>query len=151
MFPSTYSCIFVKIVTIIMTSACQHLELLVFMNTSELIEGGHANFACSHISQLSVSLQVVKSVDTPVLKPGKNVVLMTLPPQRPGSYVLGVLTGHIGHVILRSHTYCTTSAASSKGGPPDSDDYLSNEKPIRIVLEVVTIFLYFLLSFLRQN
>uniref|UniRef100_A0A7I4FIM0 Trafficking protein particle complex subunit 11 domain-containing protein n=1 Tax=Physcomitrium patens TaxID=3218 RepID=A0A7I4FIM0_PHYPA len=80
--------------------------------------------------------RVVKSVDTPVLKPGKNVVLMTLPPQRPGSYVLGVLTGHIGHVILRSHTYCTTSAASSKGGPPDSDDYLSNEKPIRIVLEV---------------
>jgi hypothetical protein len=79
----------------------------------------------------------VKSVDAPVLQPGKNRVLMILPPQRPGSYVLGVLTGHIGQVKLRSHTYCTTSAASSKGGPPDSDDYLSNEKPLRTVLEVV--------------
>lgn len=86
------------------------------------------------------SLQVVKSVDAPVLQPGKNRVLMTLPPQRPGSYVLGVLTGHIGQVKLRSHTYCTTSAASSKGGPPHSDDYLSNEKPLRTVLEVVTTF-----------
>ncbi|KAG0578331.1 hypothetical protein KC19_4G014800 [Ceratodon purpureus] len=80
--------------------------------------------------------KVVKSVDAPVLQPGKNRVLMTLPPQKPGSYVLGVLTGHIGQVKLRSHTYCTTSAASSKGGPPDSDDYLSNEKPLRTVLEV---------------
>jgi hypothetical protein len=78
----------------------------------------------------------VKSVDAPVLKPGKNRVVMTLPPQKPGSYVLGVLSGHIGQVKLRSHTYCTTSAASSKGGPPDSDDYLSNEKPLRTVLEV---------------
>lgn len=85
-------------------------------------------------------MQFVKSVDAPVLKPGKNGVLMTLPPQRPGSYVLGVLTGHIGQVKLRSHTYCTTSAASSKGGPPHSDDYLSNEKPLRTVLEVVLAF-----------
>lgn len=61
---------------------------------------------------------------------------MLLPPQRPGFYVLGVLTGHIGQVRLRSHTYCSTSAAASKGGPADSDDYLSSEKPLRTVLEV---------------
>lgn len=78
----------------------------------------------------------MKSVDTPVLKPGKNSVIMLLPPQRPGFYVLGVLTGHIGQVRLRSHTYCSTSAAASKGGPADSDDYLSSEKPLRTVLEV---------------
>ncbi|KAL2642198.1 hypothetical protein R1flu_009785 [Riccia fluitans] len=81
--------------------------------------------------------KVVKSVDAPVLSPGKNSISILLPPQRPGSYVLGVLTGHIGEVKLRSHTYCSTSASSWKGGPPDSDDYLSlQEKPIRPVLEV---------------
>lgn len=90
----------------------------------------------------------MKSVDAPVLKPGKNRVLMTLPPQRPGSYVLGVLTGHIGQVKLRSHTYCTTSAASSKGGPPDSDDYLSQDKPLRTVLEVIIASFFFLSIFL---
>lgn len=88
-------------------------------------------------------MQVVKSVDSPVLKPGKNSVIMLLPPQRPGSYVLGVLTGHIGQVRLRSHTYCSTSAASLKGGPPDCDDYLSFEKPLRTVLEVCTHFSHF--------
>ncbi|BBN01122.1 trafficking protein particle complex subunit 10 [Marchantia polymorpha subsp. ruderalis] len=80
--------------------------------------------------------KVVKSADAPVLNPGKNSVSILLPPQRPGSYVLGVLTGHIGEVKLRSHTCCYTSASSCKGGPPDSDDYLSQEKPIRPVLEV---------------
>ncbi|CAM6039336.1 unnamed protein product [Sphagnum compactum] len=81
--------------------------------------------------------KVVKSLETPVLKPGKNRVLIDIPPQRPGSYVLGSLTGHLGQVRLRSHTYCSTSAASSKGGPPGSDDVLSYEKPIRPVLEVL--------------
>ncbi|CAM6089694.1 unnamed protein product [Calypogeia fissa] len=80
--------------------------------------------------------KVVKSADAPVLHPGKNSVSILLPPQRPGSYVLGVLTGHIGDVKLRSHSYCYTSAASCKGGPPDSDDHLSFEKPLRPVLEV---------------
>ncbi|CAK9206283.1 unnamed protein product [Sphagnum troendelagicum] len=81
--------------------------------------------------------KVVKSLQTPVLKPGKNRVLIDIPPQRPGSYVLGALTGHLGQVRLRSHTYCSTSAASSKGGPPGSDDVLSYEKPLRPVLEVL--------------
>jgi hypothetical protein len=81
-------------------------------------------------------LQVVKSKEAPILHPGKNSVLISLPPQPPGSYVLGVLTGQIGDVKLRSHTYCSTSAASCKGGPPDSDDHLSSEKPLRPVLEV---------------
>lgn len=78
----------------------------------------------------------MKSADAPVLHPGKNSVVILIPPQRPGSYVLGVLSGHIGDVKLRSHTYCYTSAASFKGGPPESDDYLSFEKPLRPVLEV---------------
>jgi hypothetical protein len=94
---------------------------------------------CSH-------MQVVKSLQTPVLKPGKNRVLIDIPPQRPGSYVLGALTGHLGQVRLRSHTYCSTSAASSKGGPPGSDDVLSYEKPLRPVLEVCLSILLLTLS-----
>lgn len=91
-------------------------------------------------------MQVVKSLETPVLKPGKNRVLIDIPPQRPGSYVLGALTGHLGQVRLRSHTYCSTSAASSKGGPPGSDDVLSYEKPLRPVLEVCLSILLLTLS-----
>lgn len=81
-------------------------------------------------------VKVVKSAQSPSLKPGKNNVMMVLPSQRAGSYVLGVLTGQIGQVRLRSHTYCTTSAVSSKGGSPESDDYLSLERPLKPVLEV---------------
>lgn len=81
-------------------------------------------------------VKVVKSAQGPCLKPGKNNVLMVLPPQRPGSYVLGVLTARLGEVILRSHTYCMTSALSSKGGSPESDDFLSLERPLRPVLQV---------------
>eukprot|EP00250_Pteridium_aquilinum_P033255 c5370_g1_i1 orf=281-4273(+) len=81
-------------------------------------------------------VKVVKSAQAPSLKPGKNDVLMVLPPQRAGSYVLGVLTGQLGQVRLRSHTYCMTSALSSKGGSPESDDFLSLERPLRPVLQV---------------
>lgn len=53
-----------------------------------------------------------------------------LPPQKPGSYVLGVLTGQIGQLRFRSHSY-------SKGGPADSDDFMSYEKPARPILKVL--------------
>ena len=64
------------------------------------------------------------------------MVSLSIPPQRPGSYVLGVFTGHMGHVRMQSHTYCSTSATSLKGGSPESDDFLSSDKPLRPVLEV---------------
>ncbi|KAJ7981709.1 trafficking protein particle complex II-specific subunit 130-like [Quillaja saponaria] len=64
-----------------------------------------------------------------VLKPGRNTITLDLPPQKPGSYVLGVLTGQIGHLRFRSHSF-------SKGGPADSDDFMSYEKPARPILKV---------------
>ncbi|KAK9688979.1 hypothetical protein RND81_09G026100 [Saponaria officinalis] len=63
------------------------------------------------------------------LKPGRNTITLTLPPQKPGSYVLGVLTGQIGHLRFRSHNF-------SKGAPADSDDFMSYEKPTRPILKV---------------
>ncbi|KAI0524933.1 hypothetical protein KFK09_004323 [Dendrobium nobile] len=71
----------------------------------------------------------IKSSDAPVLKPGHNLIMLELPLQKPGSYVLGVLTGQIGQLRFRSHSF-------SKGGPPDSDDFMSYEKPTRPVLKV---------------
>lgn len=64
-----------------------------------------------------------------VLKPGRNIITLPLPPQKPGSYVLGVLTGQIGHLRFRSHSF-------SKGGPADSDDFMIYEKPTRPILKV---------------
>ncbi|XP_021726056.1 trafficking protein particle complex II-specific subunit 130 homolog isoform X1 [Chenopodium quinoa] len=64
-----------------------------------------------------------------ILKPGRNTIALTLPPQKPGSYVLGVLTGQIGHLRFRSHSF-------SKGAPADSDDFMSYEKPTRPILKV---------------
>ncbi|XP_010914497.1 trafficking protein particle complex II-specific subunit 130 homolog isoform X2 [Elaeis guineensis] len=72
----------------------------------------------------------IKSSDVSILKPGRNVITLDLPPQKPGSYVLGVLTGQIGQLKIRSHSF-------SKGGPPDSDDFMSYEKPTKPVLKVL--------------
>ncbi|XP_010675603.2 trafficking protein particle complex II-specific subunit 130 homolog isoform X1 [Beta vulgaris subsp. vulgaris] len=66
---------------------------------------------------------------TTILKPGRNIITLNLPPQQPGSYVLGVLTGQIGHLRFRSHSF-------SKGAPADSDDFMSYEKPTRPILKV---------------
>lgn len=74
-------------------------------------------------------VKAIQSSDAPILKPGKNVITLALPPQKPGSYVLGVLTGQIGQLRFRSHNF-------SKGGPPDSDDFMSYEKPARPILKV---------------
>ncbi|KAG0465765.1 hypothetical protein HPP92_019929 [Vanilla planifolia] len=74
-------------------------------------------------------VKAIKSSSSPVLKPGRNHITLELPPQKPASYVLGVLTGQIGHLRFRSHSF-------SKGSPPDSDDFMSYEKPARPVLKV---------------
>ncbi|PKA56798.1 hypothetical protein AXF42_Ash002101 [Apostasia shenzhenica] len=74
-------------------------------------------------------IKAIKCSDPPVLKPGRNLITLGLPPQKPGSYVLGVLTGQIGQLRFRSHIF-------SKGGPPDSYDFMSYEKPTRPVLKV---------------
>jgi hypothetical protein len=42
---------------------------------------------------------------------------------------LGVLTGQIGHLRFRSHSF-------SKGAPADSDDFMIYEKPTRPILKV---------------
>lgn len=76
--------------------------------------------------------QALKSSTATVLKPGRNTITVDLPPQKPGSYVLGVLTGHIGHLRFRSHSF-------SKVGPADSDDFMSYEKPTRPILKVVSL------------
>ncbi|XP_019057996.1 PREDICTED: trafficking protein particle complex II-specific subunit 130 homolog isoform X3 [Tarenaya hassleriana] len=73
--------------------------------------------------------QALKSSAATVLKPGKNAITFALPPQKPGSYVLGVLTGQIGHLRFRSHSF-------SKGGPVESDDFMSYEKPTRPILKI---------------
>ncbi|KAK1324404.1 hypothetical protein QJS10_CPA01g02318 [Acorus calamus] len=74
-------------------------------------------------------VKAIESSNTPVLNPGRNTITLTLPPQKPGSYVLGILTGQIGQLTFRSHSF-------SKGGPQDSDDFMSYEKPTKPVLKV---------------
>ncbi|KAL8171962.1 hypothetical protein V2J09_023766, partial [Rumex salicifolius] len=64
-----------------------------------------------------------------ILKPGRNCSNLSLPPQKPGSYVLGALTGQIGHLRFRSHSF-------SKGAPAESDDFMSYEKPTKPILKV---------------
>lgn len=74
-------------------------------------------------------VKVIRRSTATILNPGRNTITLDLPPQKPGSYILGVLTGQIGHLSFRSHSF-------SKGGPPDSDDFMSYEKPARPVLKV---------------
>ncbi|CAN8252827.1 unnamed protein product [Cochlearia groenlandica] len=73
--------------------------------------------------------QALKCSAETLLKPGRNTITFALPPQKPGSYVLGVVTGQIGRLRFRSHSF-------SKGGPADSDDFMSYEKPTRPILKV---------------
>ncbi|KAJ9671728.1 hypothetical protein PVL29_025436 [Vitis rotundifolia] len=74
-------------------------------------------------------VKALRSSAASILKPGRNTITLALPPQKPGSYVLGVLTGQIGQLRFRSHSF-------SKGGPADSDDFMSYEKPARPILKV---------------
>ncbi|XP_022139450.1 trafficking protein particle complex II-specific subunit 130 homolog [Momordica charantia] len=71
----------------------------------------------------------IRSSMETVLNPGRNIITLALPPQKPGSYVLGVITGQIGKLRFRSHSF-------SKGGPADTDDFMSYEKPTRPILKV---------------
>ncbi|XWS11081.1 hypothetical protein CRYUN_Cryun38cG0053200 [Craigia yunnanensis] len=70
----------------------------------------------------------LRSSSATVLKPGRNTITFPLPPQKPSSYVLGVLR-HNGHLTFRSHSF-------SKGGPVDSEDFMSYAKPTRPILKV---------------
>ncbi|KAL3503259.1 hypothetical protein ACH5RR_037708 [Cinchona calisaya] len=74
-------------------------------------------------------IKALKSSNATTLKPGRNTITVSLPAQKPGSYVLGVLTGQIGQLRFRSHSF-------SKGGPADTDDFMSYEKPTRPILKV---------------
>ncbi|KAE9585215.1 hypothetical protein Lal_00017845 [Lupinus albus] len=74
-------------------------------------------------------VKALKSSTAIVLHPGRNTITLDLPPQKPGSYVLGVLTGQIGQLSFRSHSF-------SKVGPADSDDFMSYEKPAKPILKV---------------
>ena len=78
---------------------------------------------------IALLLQALRTSNAIVLKPGRNTITLDLPPQKPGSYVLGVFTGQIGHLRFRSHSF-------SKGGPADSDDFMSYERPARPILKV---------------
>ncbi|KAL2247549.1 trafficking protein particle complex II-specific subunit 130 homolog [Sesamum indicum] len=73
--------------------------------------------------------KAITSSEAIILRPGRNNITLSLPPQKPGSYVLGVLTGKIGQLRFRSHSF-------SKGGPADTDDFMSYEKPTRPILQV---------------
>ncbi|KAE9621646.1 putative tetratricopeptide-like helical domain, TRAPP II complex, TRAPPC10 [Lupinus albus] len=74
-------------------------------------------------------VKALKSSTATILHPGRNTITLDLPPQKPGSYVLGVLTGQIGQLRFRSHSF-------SKGGPEDSDDFMSYERPAKPILKV---------------
>lgn len=71
----------------------------------------------------------LKCSSATILKSGRNAITLPLPPQKPGSYVLGVITGQIGQLRFRSHSF-------SKGGPAETDDFMSYEKPTRPILKV---------------
>ncbi|RAL45497.1 hypothetical protein DM860_014886 [Cuscuta australis] len=74
-------------------------------------------------------VKAIKRSGATILNPGRNKITVSLPPQKPGSYVLSILTGQIGQLRFRSHSF-------SKGGPADTDDFMSYEKPTRPILKV---------------
>ncbi|KAI3755817.1 hypothetical protein L1987_55624 [Smallanthus sonchifolius] len=80
-------------------------------------------------SNADEGVKAIRSSGATILNPGRNTITLSLPPQKTGSYVLGVLTGQIGHLRIRSHGY-------ARGGPAESDDLMSYEKPTRPILKV---------------
>ncbi|KAI3702892.1 hypothetical protein L6452_28645 [Arctium lappa] len=80
-------------------------------------------------SNADEGVKAIRSSGATILNPGRNTITLSLPPQKTGSYVLGVLTGQIGHLRFRSH-------GSARGGPAESDDLMSYEKPTRPILKV---------------
>lgn len=77
--------------------------------------------------------QALRTSTAIVLNPGRNTITLAIPPHKPGSYVLGVLTGQIGNLRFRSHSF-------SKGGPADTDDFMSYEKPTKPILKVSSVY-----------
>ncbi|KAJ1265685.1 hypothetical protein BS78_08G094400 [Paspalum vaginatum] len=80
-------------------------------------------------SSADEGIKAIKSSDSHVLAPGRNTISFDIPPQQPGSYVLGALTGQIGKLSFRSHGF-------SQDGPVGTDEFMSFEKPTRPVLKV---------------
>ncbi|XP_076897898.1 trafficking protein particle complex II-specific subunit 130 homolog [Bidens hawaiensis] len=80
-------------------------------------------------SNADEGVKAIRSSGATILNPGRNTITLSLPPQKTGSYVLGVLTGQIGHLRFRSHRF-------ARGGPAESEDLLSYEKPTRPILKV---------------
>ncbi|CAN6198343.1 unnamed protein product [Urochloa humidicola] len=80
-------------------------------------------------SSADEGIKAIKSSESHVLKPGRNTISFDIPPQKPGSYVLGALTGHIGKLSFRSHGF-------SQDGPVETDEFMSFETPTRPVLKV---------------
>uniref|UniRef100_A0A0D9Y073 Trafficking protein particle complex subunit 11 domain-containing protein n=1 Tax=Leersia perrieri TaxID=77586 RepID=A0A0D9Y073_9ORYZ len=80
-------------------------------------------------SSVDEGLKAIKSSDARVLVPGRNIITFNIPPQKPGSYLLGALTGQIGKLSFRSHGF-------SQDGPVDTDEFMSFENPTRPVLKV---------------
>ncbi|KAM0824713.1 hypothetical protein ACQ4PT_070010 [Festuca glaucescens] len=80
-------------------------------------------------SSADEGLKAIKSAGARVLVPGRNIITFDIPPQKPGSYVLGALTGQIGKLSFRSHGF-------AQDGPVDTDEFMSFEKPTRPVLKV---------------
>ncbi|EMS62291.1 hypothetical protein TRIUR3_28098 [Triticum urartu] len=83
----------------------------------------------SAFSSADEGLKAIRSTDARILVPGRNIITFDIPPQKPGSYVLGALTGQIGKLSFRSHGF-------SQDGPVDTDEFMSFEKPTRPVLKV---------------
>ncbi|CAH1444506.1 unnamed protein product [Lactuca virosa] len=92
----------------------------------ELCDGDPGNLTTSNADE---GVKAIRSSGATILNPGRNTITLSLPPQKTGSYVLGVLTGQIGHLRFRSHGF-------SRGGPAESDDLMSYEKPTRPILKV---------------
>lgn len=80
-------------------------------------------------SSADEGIKAIKSSDSHVLVPGRNIISFDIPRQKPGSYVLGALTGQIGKLSFRSHGF-------SQDGPVETDEFMSFEKPTRPVLKV---------------
>ncbi|KAD4178945.1 hypothetical protein E3N88_27536 [Mikania micrantha] len=80
-------------------------------------------------SNADEGVKVIRSSGATILSPGRNTITLSLPPQKTGSYVLGVLTGQIGHLRIRSHGF-------ARGDPAESDDLISYERPTRPILKV---------------
>ncbi|GJM95475.1 hypothetical protein PR202_ga12215 [Eleusine coracana subsp. coracana] len=93
------------------------------------LESLSLRLSASSSADEGIKVQAIKSSGSHVLVPGRNIISFDIPPQKPGSYVLGALTGQIGKLSFRSHGF-------SQDGPVETDEFMSFEKPTRPVLKV---------------